>query len=120
MAPNPLILIGLILFLVFVLSSYNSIGVIISVCGHIGYNSAASYHGSVSLLMNPPYLTPNHEINYNFYETFTTNTLPQIKSIKQRKYTMHTSGTNSDFLFIFIEPTPHFFLPGKMCVWTRL
>ena len=95
-------LIGHILFLVlvsFLLSIY-----CVSVCSHIGYNSAAPFHRNVSFLVNPPYLTPNHVF---------TNTLPYVELEKSHKYSMHSTGTNPDLIFIFTEPTPLFFFQER-------
>ena len=99
-------MIGLILLFLLLVFSF-SISVCVSVCSHIGHNSAASFQGNVSFLVKS-HVTPNHEIYYNF-DGFFTNTLPQLEFTKLHKY----SGTNPDFTFIFTEPAPLFFFQER-------
>ena len=73
---------------------------------HIGYNIA----GNVSFFVNTPCVTSNHT---HFDGSYNTKTLPQAKFSKLYKYSLHTPGTNPDFIFIFIEPTPLFFFQER-------
>ena len=87
-------LIGLILLCLLLVYSFH-----ISVCV-----SATSFCGNDSFPVN------SHETPiYHNFDRFLTNILPQLESTKLHKH----SGTNPDFIFIFIEPAPLFFFQER-------